>query len=256
MKRKLILLAIAGLLLFTFHAIPALAQPTDTTAADTVAVDPEEGKEGAKAIAVVTTVRGNAELKKGEAEWAAATFGTVLDDGDKVRTGEDGFVALIFTDDRSQLKIRPNTTLTMYGERDEDYSIAKRVNMELGELLADVQQQKGSLQVATPTSVASVKGTEFWVVVQVNGETQVLTLEGLVELLNLSSGQTVEVSAGNQALSDLAGMIQTGEITEDQIPEFIQDNLEAQEIEIRFRDDSGEEKTLIIRFQGDEGGGE
>jgi hypothetical protein len=206
----------------------------------------------AKAIAVVMTVKGEVDVKKGDAEWAAAAFGTVLDDGDKIRTGQDGFLAIVFTDDKSQLKIRPETEVTINGKRDENYNIAKRVNLEIGELFADVTKQKGSLQVATPTSVASVKGTEFWVIVQIDGVSQVMTLEGLVEFLSLETGQTVQVDAGTAALIDNLGDITVSEIQTDDIPVIIDELLELKSIEIEFIDQDGNTKKLILKYEEEE----
>ncbi len=205
--------------------------------------------DNAKAIAIIMTVKGDVEVKKGDAGWASAAFGTVLDDGDKIRTGDDGFLAIVFTDDKSQLKIRPGTEITLNGERDEDYNIAKRVNLEIGELFADVTKQKGSLQVATPTSVASVKGTEFWVIVQIDGVSQVMTLEGLVEFLSLETGQTIEVDAGTQALIDELGDITITEIADDDIPDMIDELLELKTIEVEFIDQDGNTKKLLLKYE-------
>jgi len=205
--------------------------------------------DGAKAIAVIVSVKGDSQVKKGEAAWTTARFGTVLDNDDQIRTGEDGFMALVFTDDKSQLKVRPFTELTLNGERDEEYNISKRVNMEIGELFADVTQQKGSLQVATPTSVASVKGTEFWVIVENDGETQLLTLEGIVEFISLLTGESVDVSSGGAAVATPNGDVTTSSIDETEIPDILEDLLELKTIEIRFIDEDGNEKVLTIQYQ-------
>ena len=210
--------------------------------------------EGSKSIALILTAKGDAQMKKGDADWKEASFGAVLDAGDKLRTGNDGFISIVFSDDKTQLKIRPNTSITVDGSREQDYSISKRVNLELGELFADVTKQKGALQIATPTSVASVKGTEFWVIVDEDGTSQVLTLQGLVEMLSLLTGQTVEVGAGMGANVDISGNIEELTIEDIDVPTFTEEVFNLKTIEIRFLDDEGNEKTVIIQYQEEDDG--
>ena len=52
-------------------------------------------------IAVATKVKGVVEIiKVGEKKVIDLKAGSILDDGDKVRTGSSGFVAIIFIDDK------------------------------------------------------------------------------------------------------------------------------------------------------------
>ncbi len=208
--------------------------------------------EGTKAIAVVLMSKGETEMKKPDQSWSALKFGTVLDGGDKIRTGEKGFIALAFTDDKSQLKIRPNTELTLNAERDEEFNLAKRVNMDIGELFADVKRQKGSLQLVTPTSVASVKGTEFWLLVQTDGQTQLLAIEGIIEFINTLSGQVLDVTAGTFAISNPDGTIDVGELESIDLPEFLEETFGVKSIEIHFQDDEANRKSLIINYTTEE----
>ncbi|MBZ0264679.1 FecR family protein [bacterium] len=206
----------------------------------------------AKAIAVVLSTKGKAEVKKGDAKWADLKFGSILDNGDKLRTGDEGFIALAFTDDKSQLKIRPSSEVTLNADRNQDFSLAKSVNMQIGELFVDVKKQKGSLQVATPTSVASVKGTEFWVIVGPDGESQVLTLEGIVELLSRLTGIAQDVIEGMMGEVDEDGNIEIGEFQIEEVPDLPDELLNQNYIEIDYLDQDGNEKRLIIEFETEE----
>ncbi len=204
-------------------------------------------------VAVVIQLTGQAEFLRGEGTWTKVTYGMPLNDGDRLRTSPDGFVALVFTDDRSQIKIRPNTEVKVNAARNPDYSLSKKVNMEVGELFAQVNRSKGTLQVASPTSVASVKGTEFWVIVSPNGETQVLTLEGLVELLNLLSGLMIDVNAGELGVSDLQGMLATEGFVAEQIPTIEgEEDAVPKTLEMFFEDGDGNQKRLIINYRTDQ----
>ncbi len=203
--------------------------------------------QNAKAIAVLISTRGEVEFAKAQSSWGAAKFGVVFDDGDRLRTGTDGFASIVFTDDKSQIKIRPNTSITVNASRDPDYSLAKRVNMDVGQLFADVQKQKGSMRVATPNSVASVKGTQFWVLVSGTGESQLLTLQGVVEMLSLLTGQSVTVGSGNSATVSQGGGITTGTINPEDVPDLGEAG-PTRVIEIKFTGEDGTEKTLKIEI--------
>ena len=204
--------------------------------------------ENAKSIAVVLSTKGKVETKKEGTDWKDLKFGAVLDAGDRVRTGDESFAAIVFTDDKSQLKLRPDTEITVNADRRKDYSLSKKVNLELGELFAEVKKQKGSLQISTPTAVASVKGTKFWVIVLPGGETQQLTLEGVVELLSRSTGERVDVAAGWMGSVNADGEIEHSSLDAAMVPELPAEG-EAQRIEMRFIDENGNEKTLIIEYQ-------
>jgi len=172
-------------------------------------------------IALTLLVKGGVEIRQDTVEWQPLTFGDVLVSDAQIHTEEDGFTALAFTDDGSQVKIRPNTRLTVSAARQPDNSLVKRITEDVGVLLADIKKRKGSYQVITPTSVASVKGTRFWVRVAEDGGTEVITLDGTVELMNQVSGSVVEVDAGQVATSGVDGEIRVQEIgPETEVPEW------------------------------------
>jgi hypothetical protein len=203
-----------------------------------------------KAIALTMKVTGEVMHRKSGADKATPLkFGTPLDDGDWISTSEDGFAILIFADDKSQIKLRPNTEVVIKGKRDADANISKRIEMEIGEVFSKVKQQRGTLEIVTPTSVASVKGTEFWIIVNEDGTTEILTLEGLVELMNRVSGKTVDVSQGNTGTSDANGgnnVTPTG--PSDTPPEPESDMEIPEKIEIDVRDKDGRNRTIIIQY--------
>jgi len=204
-----------------------------------------------KGIAVALKVTGDVKLKKaGTDRTLPLKFGTTLDDGDWIRTGDDGYAMLIFTDDKSQLKLTARTEVVIEGKRDASSNISKRISMEVGQLLAKVEQQKGSLQIATPTSVASVKGTEFWVIVFDDGTTQVVTLQGLVELLNTQSGRVVDVRPGERGESQPNGQVGGGPTPRDGVPDDPDPGDETpHSIEIEVQDPDGTTRRIIIEYQ-------
>lgn len=204
-----------------------------------------------KGIALTLKVNGEVKYtKNGTKQNVPLKFGTVLDDGDKIQTGKDGYAILIFTDDKSQIKLTSMTEVTIEGKRDANANISKRIALEVGQVLAKVQQQKGTLQIATPTSVASVKGTEFWVVVYEDGTTQVVTLEGLVELINTQSGRIVDVKPGQRGESKPGGDVNTGNAPKDEIPKDPEpESVPPHSIDVEVKDPDGRSRHIIIDFE-------
>ncbi len=195
-----------------------------------------------KAIAVVLKTIGQVQGKH-EGSWANISRAGKLYSGDQVQTKKDGYAAVMFTDDKSLVKIKPNSILKIQGTT-EGKSISKQLVMDVGELFVKVSKQKGSFQVATPTSVASVKGTEFWVQ-EVDGATSVISLEGVIELVNKASGQTVSVTAGNTGKSTKDGKINTEVTKEASIPDA--GDL-SEEIIIKFLDPEGNPHEVRIKY--------
>lgn len=194
-----------------------------------------------KVVAMVVKALGKAQAKQGKS-WSNITKGSRLFSGDEVKTSGDGYAAVMFVDDKSIVKVKPNSILKIQGTY-EGKSISKQLVMDVGELFVKVSKQKGSFQVATPTSVASVKGTEFWVMENAGGTT-IVGLEGLIEVTNKLTNQTSNVSAGQTGRSTKTGI--TVETTkEEDIPDAGELK---EEIIIRFKDADGKEKEVKIQY--------
>jgi hypothetical protein len=94
----------------------------------------------------------------------------------------------------------------------------KTINVKFGDLWAKITRTEEGLVVNTPSSVASVKGTSFWVMVTPNGDTRLLCIEGLVNFLNNISGQQILVSAGQMAFSTMSGLLELSNVNPEAPP--------------------------------------
>lgn len=155
-----------------------------------------------KAASVAVTVKAtgavfHAPAGGGEGPLAA---GARLGDGDRVRTGPDGRAVLVFTDDKSQLKLTPQTQVTLHARR-QGGRTDKEVEMSTGTLWSKVTRQQGEFRIATPTSVASVKGTAWWTKAREDG-TDIVAEEGVIALLSRKSGEIIDVVMGQTGSSD------------------------------------------------------
>ena len=171
-------------------------------------------------------------------------------DGDRIITGKNGFTALIYIDDKSMVKITGNTEVIIKGTRSAG-SIAKQVNIDHGTLRALVnKQRKGEFVVQSPTSVASVKGTNFWMITDPETGDGLIVLEGLVSLTNLVSGETTDVGAGTTGTSSTDGSVETSETNPSDIPtDPDESGTPINQIEIELEGPDGVIKTLMIDIQ-------
>ena len=201
-------------------------------------------------IAVTTKVKGLVEIMAiGKDNFANLKPGTILSDGDKIRTGSSGFTAIIFIDDKSTLKLKENSEAVITGQRSAR-SIAKKINMDVGTVRATVNKQNSNFVIQTPTSVASVKGTDFWMITDPVDGDLVIGLEGLVTLTNNETGAEVDVTEGTSGSSTPDGEVDVEETEESSIPEDPTDQDEQQaEIKIYFEGPNGEQKVMIIEYE-------
>ena len=204
----------------------------------------------ANKVAVTTKVKGLVEIMPvGKDNFLNLKPGTILADGDKIRTGSSGFTALIFIDDKSTLKLKENSEVVINGQRSAR-SIAKKINMDIGTIRATVNKQNSNFVIQTPTSVASVKGTDFWMITDLVDGDLVIGLEGVVSLTNNETGTEVDVTEGTSGASTPDGNVIVEETEESSIPDDPTDQDEQQStIKIYFEGPNGEQKVLIIDYQ-------
>ncbi len=208
---------------------------------------------GGSKIAVATKVTGNAQFQRESmgTDFNQLNPGTVLEDGDKVKTGANGFAAVIFIDDKSALKIRANSVIEINGQRSAS-SISKKIEMEAGTVRAKITDQKKSeFVIQTPTSVASVKGTDFWFVSNPTSGDQLFGLDGSVLFTNILSGISMDVTAGLTCISGHDGSMDIGATNPADIPVDPDetDGGQSSQLQIEFEDENGTIKTLIIEYQ-------
>lgn len=156
-------------------------------------------------VAVTTKTEGEISLKRAAAEQyePGLSIGTPIRNSDWILTGGDGFGVLVFIDDKSQLKIREETEIEIQGSTEQQVAaLQKDIRIGNGQVKAEIaEQRKGSLSITSSTSVAAVKGTEFWFSADSIDGDLVVVLEGLVGLTNRISGDTVDVEANQTGRS-------------------------------------------------------
>jgi len=209
-----------------------------------------------ESVGVIAKAKGNTFHKKFNADDYSpnAIMGTQLKNHDWIKTGDDGFVAIFFLDDKSQLKVKGNSEMEILAAVERG-KISKTISLDYGTVKATVNKQKGEFRIATPTSVASVKGTEWWVQSDENGDVFTV-IEGNVEVENLISGLVQNVGENSTASSGSDGSIDVTETVEGDIPDDPDDDQTENEDtstihELRIRmvnEETNTEKFIIIEY--------
>ncbi len=161
----------------------------------------------ARSIAVLAKINGRLDVNEiVDPGWRIANMGQMLSNGDRLRSGAEAWAAIFFLDG-SQIKMHENSNFTIQSEREKERALKTTIKVAQGEMWMKVPPDKGSnFKIETPTSVASVKGTEFNLRVEQDGTTFLTVIEGSVEFLNelgrvLATEMTSCMAAQNEAPS-------------------------------------------------------
>ena len=203
-------------------------------------------------VAIAIKTKGDVSIiHKGLNTAQALKPGSPLSDQDKIRTGKNGFVAIMYLDDKTVLKMLGNSDMTILGQR-SGVKINKSVDIKYGRIAAAVTPQKGKeFMIATPTSVASVKGTELAIDSDPSTGDSFTLIEGLIEVTNNLTGETTEVQQGETAVSTPEGSLEVNNTTQGDLEGFEEADMQVFTQELRFEveDENGNTKEIIIKFQ-------
>ena len=199
-------------------------------------------------VALTLKVKGNVELNRAEKNSKIKT-GEILLNNDQLESKEDSYAAIKFVDGSSIVKLFPNSILRIKTEKKDD-QLNKKSYLQVGNLWSKVIKKTGVFEIETPTTVVSVKGTNFLLKVGKNGFTELYTLEGKVRITNKKNGKTTVVSAGNKAKSD-GKTLEVSKTEKDDIDKEILQNIEDEMNSIKFeiKDEDGESKVIKIDFE-------
>jgi len=199
----------------------------------------------AETMAFILEVKGTVSIyKDNKISQQKPRRGTRLSAGNKIVTAKKGYTAIRFIDDKSLLRVRSNSTCILKTRKDKKETI-KRVFLEVGTIYARITRQNTKFEVETPTSVASVKGTE-WVTKQIlKGGTFYYCKSGVIEVSNAvgsalcRAGEMVEVKSSNSA--PVTSKAPDGILDEWDLESAQED------FEFEFENEEGERKLLRFR---------
>ena len=162
----------------------------------------------AEAIGKITAVEGNVDIMKpGQERVIPVRLLEPVSEGDIVRTKRSGKAEITF-DDESIIRLAPNSRLQITEYLMEGSKRKSGVmNLFRGKIRAVVSKSRKIIGIAfgegerfevrTPTAVAGVKGTDFFVTYAL-GITGVMVADGKIDVFNPAiPGQVVLVTTGN-----------------------------------------------------------
>lgn len=155
----------------------------------------------ASRTAQLSELRNTVETRAGETvDWQAAAEGDGLTAGGGVRTGDDAR-ARLDTSDGTILRLAPNTEFTLIQFTPEATDPVTQWRLSAGKLWISVTKAlgTGSFEVETPNGVAAVRGSLMGVeYYPANGHMIITCLEGACRLTQPTTGQSTDLSAGQQ----------------------------------------------------------
>ena len=183
-------------------------------------------------IATVIMVKGTAQWRESaEAEWQPAVPGQYLYQGEEVKTYALSRAMIAFAATQAVVRINENSELLVQSTEGRAQRNKDRVNMLVGEVYTKVRKDR-EFEVETPSSVASVRGTEFNVS-HLQGWTQLIVVEGIVELLSKLQQVMQEATERTRTVVDEEGNITPPEtMSSDEVDDAV---AWAGEIEPRWR---------------------
>ena len=134
----------------------------------------------------------------------------LIDWGDSLKTGIHGFMGILFQDG-SLIKMSGNTAIKLTSPEEEGVA-GKTIKIKFGDLWAKIIRSDQAFIVKTPSSIASVKGTKFWIMVTPSGDSRLLCQEGLIDFINTISGMQMFVAKGQMCSAGMDGSLEITDV--------------------------------------------
>ena len=155
-----------------------------------------------------------------EGEFIPAEKGFVLTQGGSLQTGENGRARLDLKPENTIVRVAPNSSFTLSAITETEGEPKTSIELFFGKVF--VLLNGGSLDVETPSGVASVRGSLLSVSYNPsNGRVQAACLEGHCELVN-ENGEVVDLVEGESAYVDENGEVhELDGIDQDEVQEWL-----------------------------------
>jgi len=171
---------------------------------------------------------GTVQVKHEGGSWASAENGMLLYQSDSVKTGDDSSASIILFE-TSVVRLDSNTEVTI-DELTQQEETNVLLSQDSGRTWNTISKMSGidDYEVQTPTTVASVRGTAFVVIVEENGTTYYGVSHGVLNVSSISNGviqDQIDVS-GNESVLVIINLINESlEISPFEMDEWVLENL-------------------------------
>ncbi|MFH2070298.1 MAG: FecR domain-containing protein [Elusimicrobiota bacterium] len=204
-----------------------------------------------KVAAVVTFVSGRLDVQRsGRTAWKSCKPGSFIYEGDKLRTARRSRAALVFSNG-GEMKISENTIFDVDVAEATEKELRGGIRLRRGRTYNKSVGLRAKIVVRTPVAVVSVRGTEYDTSVDENGDTSVIVVDGSVIVENefgkvvVNANQKTDVSGGKapEPAQDMSAADM------DESTKWQKDiKIEKKNLRLKIKTDTGEERTLKLRF--------
>lgn len=186
-----------------------------------------------KKVVLEVTKNGNIKAKGGE----------LLASGDEVKTGEKSFAIVKFLDG-SVVRVREQSALKIKHDAQ-----GKSVDLESGAFGFEIQKQNEKFTFTSPTSVASIRGTQGILIAGEENDTLVIS-EGLVNLKNKASENNADVGAGYIGFSNSDGTVTIRKATEKELANAKSASTGGENnMEMNLQNQKGDQRKLKFNYK-------
>ena len=185
---------------------------------------------------------GNVQVKQAGGSWSSGQNGMFLHQSDSVKTGDNTSASVVLFES-SIIRLDSNTEVTIQEIIEEAGVTSVKIQQDAGRTWNTISKISGidNYDIQTPTTVASVRGTAFVVIVESNGTTYYGVSHGILNVSSISNGtiqDNIDVS-GNESVIIYVDMVNKSlEIKPFEKDEWVMENLLIDE---QFRIDVKEE---------------
>lgn len=176
-----------------------------------------------KEVARVDSIEGSKGLsmKKGDkGAWTTALVNTMAAVGDHLKTDAKTEATLEFLLG-GRANLDTGTEIAILNSKDAKV-VAQTVQLNSGSIWAQFDKQKSPVQIQTAGGVMGIRGTEFVVSVDPQGETELSLIEGEVEVTD-AQGQTSIVRPGQRVRFGLLKRMATQDYTPEELLQRLQE---------------------------------
>jgi len=203
----------------------------------------------ANAVGLLTASKGKVSLTRASKK-ISFKVGSTINDKDELRTGAESFASYKYVDGVSSIKVFSNSYVLVTASK-SGKSMNKTASVRSGSVYTKVTPgSKGSMKVTTPTTVASVKGTEVFTDVNVDAEATYMVLKGTVNVAVPETGEDEDVNAGQTAFIDKDLNMEVRETSADDLAKLDESERQAiaesqpKRIRIQLADEQGQAQDL------------
>ena len=202
---------------------------------------------------IMKIIKDDVHRKTPGSDWQKAKRGDRLASKDNLKTGSNAF-AIVKFNDNTLLKVRPNSEITIIGEIAGNV-FSKNIELSRGGTDFDVnKQEKEKFEFTTPTSVASIRGTNGRFTTDKDSSDYLFINHGLANLLNLISQKSTEVGSGQIGISYRDGKVEVRIMTREEQNDLqdtgqLREGGNLQDFEMDFKDNRGKNHKLKIEVQ-------